>query len=64
VSINFLKSVKKFYIAEVAGVTFSDSASVSKFLNPDLGPTFFQIWESDSCSNSGNNRCNQNSEML
>ena len=37
---------------EVAGVTFShsDSDPVPKFLNP--GPAIFQIWESDSCSDS------------
>jgi len=45
----------------VAGVTFSDSdsAPVPKFLNP--GPAILQIWESDSCSDSGyNNRSNRN----
>jgi len=31
----------------------SDSASVPKFLNPDPGTEIFQIWESDSCSDSG-----------
>jgi len=38
---------------EVAGVTFSDSdsAPVPTFLNP--GQAIFQIWESDSCSDSG-----------
>jgi len=38
----------------VAGVTFSDSdsAPVLKFLNPDPGPTIFQIWEFDSYSDS------------
>jgi len=37
---------------EVAGFTFSDSdpASVLKF--PDPHPESFQIWESDSCSDS------------
>jgi len=40
---------------EVAGVTFSDcdSAPVPKFLNPCPDPVIFQIWESDSCSDSG-----------
>ena len=48
--------------AEVAGVTFSDSDStpISKFLNPDPGPKIFQIWESDSCSDSGYHRSNRN----
>ena len=44
-------------IAEVAGVTFSDSdsAPVQKVLNPDPDPglAFLQFWESDSCSDSG-----------
>ena len=42
-------------VAEVAGVTFSDSnsAPVPKLLNPN--PEIFQIWESDSCSDSGYN---------
>ena len=44
---------------EVAGVTFSysDSAPVTKFLNPgpDPCPAIFQIRESDSCSDSGYN---------
>ena len=41
------------FAAEVAGVTFSDSdsAPVPKFLNP--GPAILQMWESDSCSDSG-----------
>jgi len=30
-------------LAEVAGVTFSDSAHVPKFLKPGLDPKFFQI---------------------
>jgi len=44
------------YQPDVAGVTFSDSDSafVPKFLNP--GPAILQIWESDSCSDSGCNR--------
>jgi len=53
------------YITEVAGVTFSDSdsAPVSKFLNP--GPAIFQIWESDSCSDSGyNHQSNLNLPMF
>jgi len=44
--------------SEVARVTFSDSDSVlvPKFFNPV--PAILQIWESDSCSDSGyNNRC-------
>jgi len=47
------------YRPVVAGVTFSDSdsAPVPKFLNPgpDSGPAILQIWESDSCSDSGYN---------
>jgi len=52
-------------IAEVAGVTFSDSNSVpvSKFWNP--GPVMFQIWEFDSCSDSGyNHQSNLNLPMF
>jgi len=52
---------------EVAGVTFSnsDSAPVPKFLNPCPGSAIFQIWESDSCSDSGyNHRSNRNSPMF
>jgi len=39
----------------VVGITFSDSdaAPVPKFLNP--GPAILQVWESDSCSDSGYN---------
>jgi len=51
--------------AEVAGVTFSDAGSttVPKFLN--LGPAILQIWESDSCSDSGyNHRSNRNLPMF
>jgi len=49
----------------VAGVTFSDSdsAPVPKCLNPgpDRGLAILQIWESDSCSDSGyNHRSNRN----
>ena len=46
--------------SEVAGVTFSDtdSAPLPKFLK------FLQIWESDSCSNSSNQRCNRKSAMF
>jgi len=46
--------------SEVPGVTFagSDSATVTKIFNP--GPEFFQIWESDSCSDSGYHRSNRN----
>jgi len=49
---------------KTAGVTFSDfdSAPVPKFLIP--APKMFQIWESDSCLNTGNHRCNRNSAML
>jgi len=49
----------------VAGVTFSDSnpAPVPKFLNPV--PAIFQIWESDSCSDSDyNHRSNRNLPMF
>jgi len=47
-------------------ITFSDSESTSvpKVLNPDPGKKIFQIWESDSCSDSGCHRCNRNSTML
>ena len=38
--------------AEVAAITFSDSAPVPKFLNPDPGPAIFQTCKSDSCSDS------------
>jgi len=54
-------------LPEVAGVTFSDSESapVPKFLNPDPGPAIFQIWQSDSCSDSGyNHRSNHNLPMF
>jgi len=40
----------RWWLAEVAGVTFSDSATVPEFLNP--GPAIFQIRKSDSCSDS------------
>ena len=53
--------------AEVAGVTFSDSDStrVPKFLNPGPDPAILQIWESDSCSDSGgNHRSNRNLLMF
>jgi len=46
-----------------AGITFSDSVPIPKFLNPApvLGPAILQIWESDSCSDSGYNHwSNQN----
>ena len=49
----------------MAGDTFSDSdsAPVPKFLNQ--GPAILQIWESDSCSDSGcNNRSNRNLPMF
>jgi len=49
--------------AEVAGVTFSDSPPVPKLWNP--GPAIFQIWESDSCSDSGyNHQSNLNLPMF
>ena len=47
---------------DVAGVTFSDSVPDPKFLNP--GPKNFQIWESDSCSNSGKYRPSRNSAVF
>jgi len=56
---------RHIYLAEVAGVTFSDSdsAPVPKFLNPD--PAILQIWESDSCSDSGySHRSNRNLPMF
>jgi len=57
-----------FWKAEVAVVTFSvfDPAPVPKVLNPATGPSpqNFQIWESDSCSDSGYHRCNRNSAMF
>jgi len=41
----------------------SDYAPVPKFLNP--GPAILQIWESDTCSDSGyNHRSNRNSPMF
>ena len=48
-----LGRVRPSWLAEVAGVTFSDSAPVPKFLNPDPGPAILKIWESDSCSDAG-----------
>jgi len=53
----------------VAGVTFSDTdtAPVPKFLNqgPHPGPAIFQIWESDSSSDSGcNHQSNRNLPMF
>ena len=56
-----------FLKPEVARITFldSDSAPVPKLLNPDLGPAIFQIWESDSCSDSGySHRSNFNLPMF
>jgi len=53
--------------AKVAGVTFSDSdsAPVAKFLNPGPDPAILQIWESDSCSDSGyNHPSNRNLPMF
>ena len=60
-----LATLKIWYycVSEVAGVAFSDSdfAPVPKFLNPGPDPAIFQIWKSDSCSNSGyNHRSNRN----
>jgi len=52
---------------EVAGVIFldSDPAPVPKCSNLDPGPNIYQIWESDSCSDSGyNHRSNRNSPMF
>ena len=48
--------------AEVTGVTFLDSdfAPVPKLPNVDPGMEIFQIWESDSCSDSGYYRSNRN----
>jgi len=39
----------------VSGASFlhSESTPVPKLLNPDPGSKSFQIWESDSCSDSG-----------
>jgi len=47
---------------KVTGVTFSESASVQMF--PDPGSNFFQIWESDSCSDSVNHQCHRNLACL
>jgi len=46
---------------ELAGVTFSDSESCSKIIESVLDSNFFLIWDTDSCSASGNHRCNRNS---
>jgi len=54
-----------WWTVEVAGVTFSDSGSapVLQFLNPDSA--IFQIWESDSCSDSDySHRSNRNLPMF
>ena len=59
------QSAHLWRIAEVAGVTFSDSdsTSVPKFLHP--GPAILQIWESNTCSDSGyNHRSNRNFPMF
>jgi len=57
VRVIFTKSLTVWWtnLAEVAGVTFSDSDSAPfpKFWNPD--PAIFQIWQSHSCSDSGYN---------
>ena len=47
---------------EVTGVTFYDSAPVPTFLNPS--PAILQIWESDSCSDSGYHRSSRNLPMF
>ena len=55
------------FVTEVAGVTFSDSdsAPVPTFQNPDPCPAIFQVWEFDSCSDSGyNHRSNRNLPMF
>ena len=59
----------RWSIAEVVGVTFSDSdsAPVPKFWNPgpDPDPEILQIWESGSCSDSGYNHwSNRNVPMF
>ena len=46
------------------GCSFAELRLCSKFLNPNPYPKFFQIWKSDSCSNSGNHWCNRNSAMF
>jgi len=47
---------------EVTGVIFSDSVSalVPKFIESESVSEKFQIWESDSCSDSGYHRSNRN----
>ena len=49
---------------EMAVVTFLhiDSAPVPDFFNPGLKN--FQVWESDSCTDSGYHKCNRNSAMF
>jgi len=55
----------RYNVPEVAGVTFSGSAPVPKFLNPGPSSAIFQILESGSCSNSGyNHRSNRNLSMF
>ena len=49
---------------DMVRVTFPDYAPVLNFLNPDPGQQVFQIWESDSCSNSGNHWRNRNSAIF
>ena len=54
-----MKNLHVQSVVEVAGsgATFSDSdsAPVPKFLDPGPDPAILQIWESDSCSDSGYN---------
>jgi len=56
------------FLPEVTGITFSDSdyTPVPKFFNlgPDPRSKIFQIWESDSCSDSGCIRCTRNLPMF
>jgi len=40
------------------------SRSYSKFFESESGPKVFQIWECDSCSDSGYHRCNWNPTMF
>jgi len=53
-------------MTEMGEASFSDydSASLPKFLKPHPGQKSFQIWESDSCLNSGNHRFNRNPAMF
>jgi len=60
----FNATPRAVYVREVAGVTFSDSDSVPvpKILNS--GPEMFQIWQSDTCSDSGYYRSIRNVPMF